>query len=69
MIFSRFKKQKSALGVSMIGCLAFIGLAIWGWDLPIETALSYALISAILMMVIIIAAYFTAWLLSFLKGR
>lgn len=69
MIFGRVNKQRSALGVSLLGSLAFIALAIWGWDLPLEKAFSFFLISAILMMVIMIAAYFSAWLLSKLKGK
>jgi len=69
MIFSRFKKQKSALAVSLLGSLAFIALAIWGWALPLETALNYLLISAVLMMVVMIAAFISAWLLSLLRDR
>lgn len=69
MIFGRVNKQRSALGVSLLGSLSFIALAIWGWDLPIEKALSFFFISAILMMVVMIAAYLCAWLLSKLRGR
>lgn len=69
MIFGRLNKQRSALGVSLLGSLAFIALAIWGWDLPLEKAFSFFLISAILMMVVMIAAFCCAWLLSKLKGK
>jgi ABC-type antimicrobial peptide transport system permease subunit len=69
MIFGRIKKQQSALAVSLLGSLAFIGLAIWGWNLPIETALSFVLISAILMMLVMMAAFVTAWLMSKYRNR
>tara|TARA_B100000768_G_C11061624_1_gene282698 strand:+ start:7 stop:219 length:213 start_codon:yes stop_codon:yes gene_type:complete len=69
MIFGRIKKQQSALAVSLLGSLAFIGLAIWGWNLPIETALSFVLISAILMMLVMMAAFVTAWLMSKFRNR
>ncbi len=69
MIFGRIKKQQSALAVSLLGSLAFIGLAIWGWNLPIETALNFVLISAILMMLVMMAAFVTAWLMSKFRNR
>ena len=69
MIFSRLKKQKSALGVSLLACLAFIALAVWGWDLPLEAAFSYLLISIVLMMAIMVMAFISAWLLSLLRDR
>jgi quinol-cytochrome oxidoreductase complex cytochrome b subunit len=69
MIFGRIKKQQSALAVSLLGSFAFIVLAIWGWNLPIETALNFVLISAILMMLVMMAAFVTAWLMSKFRNR
>ena len=49
-------KRRSVLPVSMIACLAFIALAIWGWGLPPQRVWEFLLISLVCLAVIVIAA-------------
>lgn len=67
MIFSRVKKHKSAMGASMLGCFAFIGLAIWGWDLPVATAISFLVVSVVMMLVIMGCAWLTAAAIHYIR--
>lgn len=60
----RFKiKKRSRFTASMVACGCFIALAIWGWDLPVSTALSFFLICLTALALIIGIAAGLGWLL------
>ena len=70
MLFSLFAKKGSAanrrnraiMSVGLMACIAFIALAIVGWDLPVAKALNFLLVTVILVGALI----GTAWLVVFL---
>jgi len=54
---SKAQKSRSVIMVSMLAGSAFIALAIVGWDLPVEKALSFLLTCVALLLVLVIAAF------------
>jgi hypothetical protein len=68
MLFRRFLKHRG-LGVHMLAGLAFLGLAVFGWDMPVSLLLYYLAITAGCLVVIIGAAFLTGYLLRKLMQR
>lgn len=60
MIRITFKKRSRILA-SMIASLAFIGLAIWGFDLPVSTILLFLLICLFFLLLIVAFAALLGW--------
>lgn len=56
MIFKRGSKPHSSMSVAVLASLAFIALAMWGWDLPGATVLNFLWICLALVTVVIAAA-------------
>lgn len=54
---SKAQNSRSTIIVSMLAGSAFIGLAIVGWDLPVEKALSFLLACVALLLVLVLAAF------------
>ncbi len=54
---SKAQKSRSVILVSMLAGSAFIALAIVGWDLPVEKALSFLLACVALLLVLVLAAF------------
>ncbi len=48
---------------SLIASMAFICLAIWGWGLPVRTALGFLLICLIFLLLIVAFAALLGWLI------
>ncbi len=47
------KKNRSFLSVALVASAAFIALAIYGWDLPVEKAANFLLITVVLLAAVI----------------
>lgn len=62
------KKNRSVISVTLLASAAFIVLAIFGWDLPIEKAANYLLITVVLLLVLIGSAFVAVFLWNKLKG-
>ncbi len=62
-------KKRARFTSSMIAGAAFIGLAVWGWNLPLTTvALFFALCLVFLALIILSAAAF-GWVLGRLRNN
>lgn len=62
MIFRRFLRHRG-FGVHMLACLAFLGLAVFGWKMPIGLLLYYLAITVGCLVVVIGAAFLAGYLL------
>lgn len=62
MIRIKFK-QRSRVLASLIASLAFICLAIWGWGLPVSTALGFLLICVTFLLLIVLLAAVLGWII------
>ncbi|HEY7771915.1 MAG TPA: hypothetical protein VIC26_01950 [Marinagarivorans sp.] len=50
----KFRISKKTRFLShMLACVCFIGLFIWGWDLPVSDVVAYLLVSLGLLLVLI----------------
>lgn len=56
MFFNRKFKKRSTVFVGVASGLAFLALAVWGWQVPPEKVGSFFLISFLFLMLIVIAA-------------
>lgn len=66
----RFRiKKRARLLSSMIASAAFIGLAIYGWGLPISTALAFLVICMVFLLGIVALALVSGWLLRLVRQR
>lgn len=68
MIRFKINKRTRVLG-GILASTAFIALAIWGWGLPLETALMFLLICVVSLIVIVIFAAITALLLRLIRAK
>lgn len=68
MLFRRGKGHRSVMTVAMVAGLAFIALAIYGWDLPVAKAGQFLLITLILVSVLVAAAFLAVWLWNTVKA-
>ncbi|GLS27514.1 hypothetical protein [Marinibactrum halimedae] len=50
MLFKKARSRRSSILVSFVAGLGFIGLAVYGWGMPIEKVGSFALISLLLLL-------------------
>jgi hypothetical protein len=70
MLLMRFRiKKRARLLSSMIASAAFIGLAIYGWGLPISTALTFLAICILFLLAIIALALVSGGLLRLARRR
>jgi len=60
-------KRRSVLITSLLACLAFVCMAIVGWDLPVDLAVKFLVLSVALLLSIIVAAFVTVWVIQRLK--
>lgn len=60
-------KKRSLFITLFLACLAFVASAIFGWDLPIEQALSFMFWCLVLMLLVIIAAFLTVLTIKLLR--
>ncbi|GAB3106349.1 hypothetical protein G8770_07975 [Aestuariicella hydrocarbonica] len=67
MIFSRKNKSRSAASVAVLASLAFLALAVWGWDVPLETLSQFFLISLVLILGLMVAAIGMVVLIKFVQ--
>jgi predicted lysophospholipase L1 biosynthesis ABC-type transport system permease subunit len=66
----RFRiKSRARFMASMCASAAFIGLAIYGWDLPISTAAAFLALCVLFLMGIVGLAVMSGWLLGKLRQR
>lgn len=66
----KFRLNKRArINTSLIAGFAFIGLAVYGWGLPIETVLHFFLICMAFLVLIVALAAALGWTLSRLRKR
>lgn len=60
MIFSRLLRRRGGLRSSailaIIACLAFVGVAVWSWDLPLAKVWQFLWICILLVLVMALAA-------------
>ncbi len=68
MIKIRFRRG-SILSVGLMSGAAFLALAVFGWDFPIETVLVYLAICIGFVIIIAALALVTVWLLKLIGGR
>lgn len=64
MIFKKGRQPHTSMSIALLASLAFIALAMWGWDLPAQTVLTFLWICLVLVLVVIAAA---ALLLAIIK--
>jgi high-affinity Fe2+/Pb2+ permease len=66
----RFRiKKRARLWASMTASASFIGLAIYGWGLPISTAAAFLVICVLFLAGIVGLAVLSGWLLRKLRQR
>ncbi|NIB43709.1 hypothetical protein HBA55_29155 [Pseudomaricurvus alkylphenolicus] len=66
-MFGKKRKPATALSIAMLSSAAFIALAIYGWDLPTESALRFFWMSAIMVGGMMIAAVIMVLLIRLLR--
>lgn len=66
MIKVGFKKRSLFISL-LLGSLAFIAAAIFGWDLPAEKALNFLIMSVLLLAIVVAAAFVAVVLLKALR--
>lgn len=64
---SKSQQSRSVILVSMLAGSAFIGLAIVGWDLPVEKAISFLLACVALLLVLVLAAFIAVAIINGVK--
>ncbi len=69
MFAFRKRKPAAALSTAMLASLAFVALAIWGWNLPLSKAGEFLLIAVVLVVALVLLAAATVALLKFLQRR
>lgn len=62
MFFKRYRSQRSAFLATMLACLSFIALAIWGWSVPVKDVL----VTGVLVLVMVLLLIGCAALLIFI---
>lgn len=67
MIFNRIRKTHPSMAVALLASLAFIALAVWGWNLPLGTVFQFLLICLVLIVVLIAAAALLVFLFQLIK--
>lgn len=66
----RFRISKKTRFLShMLACVAFIGLFIWGWDLSIEDATLYLVISVGFVLGLVVVAAVLGLILRLIRSR
>lgn len=66
----RFRVNKNArMTVSLLASAAFIGLAIWGWGLPVETAIRFFIICLTALVAIVVSAALVGLAVSAIRTR
>lgn len=68
MIRFRFR-NRSRLWLNIVASGAFIALAIYGWDLPVETAVAFLVICIGFLVAIIGLGLVAGWLLRLWRRR
>ncbi|MCV6622965.1 MAG: hypothetical protein OIF51_14580 [Cellvibrionaceae bacterium] len=58
MIKVGFKKRSLFISL-LLGSLAFIAAAIFGWDLPVDKALNFLIMTVLLLAIVVAAAFCT----------
>ncbi|GAA6154355.1 hypothetical protein [Pseudoteredinibacter isoporae] len=66
MIKVGFKKRSLFISL-LLGSLAFIAGAIFGWDLPADKALHFLLMTMLLLAIVMVAALITVLLIKLLR--
>lgn len=66
MIKVGFKKRSLFISL-LLGSLAFIAGAIFGWDLPVDKALNFLLMSVLLLAIVMAAALITVLVIKLLR--
>ncbi|MYM62110.1 hypothetical protein [Pseudomaricurvus sp. HS19] len=56
MLFGFRRKSRPAFGVAMVASLAFIALAIWGWNVPVDQILSILLACLLLIVGLVLVS-------------
>lgn len=62
-------KKRTRIYSSLFASLAFIALAVWGWDLPVETVAVFLVLCLGFLLLIIACAALLAWMLHALKKK
>lgn len=57
-------KKRARMTASMLASAAFIGLAVWGWNLPLSTVIAFFVICMVCLGIIVLLAAGVGWLLS-----
>jgi hypothetical protein len=60
-------RSRTRLWLNLAASAAFIALAIYGWDLPVETAIGFLVICVVFLMAIIGLGVVAGWLLGRLR--
>lgn len=62
-------RNRTRLWLNLAASGAFIALAIYGWDLPVETAVAFLAICFVFLFVIMALGIISGWLLRKLRGH
>lgn len=61
-------RSRSRLWLNLTASAAFIALAIYGWDLPVETAIVFLAICVLFLVAIIALGLVAGWVLRYLRN-
>ena len=67
MLFSKARSSRTTFGITMVACLAFVALAVWGWGLPLESVWNFFVVSLALIVLLMLAAVIMVVLIRLLK--
>lgn len=60
-------RNRARIWMNLVASGAFIALAIYGWDLPVETAIAFLVICIVFLLVIVALGIVAGWLLRKLR--
>lgn len=63
MSFFKWFRKHRVLGVTMLACLCFLALALFGWGVSWRDLFRYFWVSLVLLVVVVSAAALTGWLI------
>jgi len=60
-------RNRARIWMNLVASGAFIALAIYGWDLPVETAIAFLVICIVFLLAIVALGIVAGWLLRKLR--
>lgn len=66
-LFGRLYRRNRILGMSMLACLCFLALAVYGWGVTWRDMFTYLWVSVVLLALVVGSAAGVGWLIYRLK--